>query len=221
MAATRVAPVLIVDDHPLVAVALVTALRERGLDVRRGDPAADDGVRAELARSPSGVVVLDLDLGRDAAGAVVDGVELVPTARAAGWRVLLLTGSADRARIAAAVAAGALGWLPKNLPFEEIVDTVSGAAHGRQVFDPQRRDALVAEHHAARSARSDLDRRWARLTPRESEVLGCLVEGKRVADVARQFVVAEATVRTQVRSILAKLEVRSQLEAVALARLVR
>ncbi|WP_300007363.1 response regulator transcription factor [Pseudonocardia sp.] len=218
---TGVAPILIVDDHPLVAVALTTALREQGLDVERIDPAADGSLDAGLARARSGLVVLDLDLGRDATGAGIDGAELVAAIRSRGWTVLLLTGSVDRQRVAGAVAAGALGWLPKNLPFEEIVDTVSGAAHGRQVFDAQRRDALVAEHHAARSARSDLDRRWARLTPREREVLDCLVEGKRVADVARQFVVAEGTVRTQVRSILAKLEVRSQLEAVALARLVR
>lgn len=220
MTADPVAPVLIVDDHPLVAVALTAALRDLGLDVVRVDPAVDGGLRTGLARARSGLVVLDLDLGQDAAGTVVDGVSLVPTIRAEGWQVLLLTGSQDRPRIAAAVAAGALGWLPKSLPFPEIVTTVAGAAHGRQVFDPHRRDVLVAEHHATRSARSDLDRRWARLTPREREVLGCLVEGKRVAEVAREFVVAEGTVRTQVRSILAKLEVRSQLEAVALARAV-
>ena len=132
--------------------------------------------------------------------------------------MLLFTGSQDRPRIAAAVAAGALGWLAKTLPFNDIVGTVADAAAGRPVFDPGRRADLVAEHHAAQSARSDLDRRWNRLTPRERQVLDHLADGKRVADVAREFVVSPATVRTQVRSILAKLEVGSQLEAVALAR---
>lgn len=210
--------VLIVDDHPLVAVALTTALRERDIDARRLDPADADGRAVALRRTRSGLVVLDLDLGPGPDGALLDGVDLVPALRAAGWSVLLLTGSRDRTRIAAAVAAGALGWVAKDLPFDEITTMVAAAAQGAPVFDPGRRAALVAEHHAAQSARSDLDRRWNRLTPRERQILDCLVEGKRVADVAREYVVSPATVRTQVRSILAKLEVSSQLEAVALAR---
>jgi two-component system nitrate/nitrite response regulator NarL len=209
------APVLIVDDHPLVAVSLTSALRERGVPAERVGPLDRTGLDAALQRDRSGLVVLDLDLGPDAD---LDGIALVPVIRAAGWTVLLLTGSTDRARIAAAVAAGASGWLAKTLPFDDVVATVADAAAGRPVFDPGRRAELVAEHHAAQQARGDLDRRWNRLTPRERQVLGCLVDGKRVADVAREFVVSPATVRTQVRSILAKLEVGSQLEAVALAR---
>lgn len=214
-------PVLIVDDHPLVAVALASALRERGVPTERVGPTADTGLGTDLSAHPSGLVVLDLDLGTAADGTVLDGVALVPVVRAQGWRVLVLTGSRDRGRIAAAVAAGALGWLAKNLPFDDIVATVADAAAGRPVFDPGRRAALVAEHHAAQNARGDLDRRWNRLTPRERQVLDQLVDGRRVADVAREFVVSQATVRTQVRSILAKLEVGSQLEAVALARRAR
>jgi two-component system, NarL family, nitrate/nitrite response regulator NarL len=205
---------LIVDDHPLVAVALRAALREQGLDARHLDPRDGDALSAALAGADSGLVVLDLDLGT----AHSDGAALVPVIRSAGWNAVLLTGSRDRARIAAAVAAGALGWLAKDRPFEEVVAAVVALAAGERVFDPGRRADLVAAHHAAQSARSDLDRRWSRLTPREREILGCLVDGKRVADVAREYVVSPATVRTQVRSILAKLEVGSQLEAVALAR---
>lgn len=215
---TPAGPVLIVDDHPLVAVALTSALRDRGIPTERIDPLDRTGVAAALQRGRSGLVVLDLDLGQDADGTVLDGIAFVPVIRAAGWTVLVLTGSTDRARIAAAVAAGALGWLAKNLPFDDVVATVADAAAGRTVFDPGRHAELVAEHHAAQRARGDLDRRWSRLTPRERQVLARLVEGKRVADVAREFVVSQATVRTQVRSILAKLEVGSQLEAVALAR---
>lgn len=211
-------PVLVVDDHPLVAVALTSALRERGIPAERVDPLDRAGVAAALQHARTGLVVLDLDLGQDAGGTALDGITFVPVVRAAGWTALLLTGSTDRGRIAAAVSAGALGWLAKNLPFDDVVATVADAAAGRPVFDPGRRAELVAEHHAAQQARGDLDRRWNRLTPRERQVLGRLVDGKRVAEVAREFVVSQATVRTQVRSILAKLEVGSQLEAVALAR---
>lgn len=214
-------PVTIVDDHPLVAVALTTALRERGLHARHVDPARDPRLATVLPGDGDGLVVLDLDLGPGPDGAPLDGADLVPRIRSAGWDALLLTGSRERPRIAAAVAGGAVGWLAKSLPFDEIVATVAATARGEHVFDPGRRAELVAEHHTAAGARRDLDRRWSRLTPREREVLAAIVDGKRVADVAREFVVAEATVRTQVRSILAKLEVRSQLEAVALARNVR
>jgi len=213
-------PVTIVDDHQLVGVALTAALCEHDVRARYVDPAAHPGPVSALAGDGPGLVVLDLDLGAGPDGAPLDGVDLVPVIRSTGNDVLLLTGSRDRPRIAAAVAAGALGWLAKSLPFDEIVATVTATARGEHVFDPGVRSALVAEHHAAAGARRELDRRWNRLTPREREVLARLVDGRRVADVAREFVVAEATVRTQVRSILAKLEVRSQLEAVAVARAV-
>ena len=226
-------PVRIIDDHPLVAAALQAALQRFGVDAQRIDPAAAATLAERLDRSPAGLVILDLDLGDSGGGdsgggdsggggdRVPDGTDLVPRIRAAGWEVMMLTGSRDRARIAAAVAAGAMGWLAKTTPFDDVVATVHAAARGERVFDPGRRAELVAEHHAAQEAHRDLDRRWSRLTPREREVLGCLVDGKRVADIAREFVVSPATVRTQVKSVLSKLEVSSQLEAVALARRAR
>jgi DNA-binding NarL/FixJ family response regulator len=60
-------------------------------------------------------------------------------------------------------------------------------------------------------------RRLELLTPREKQVLGALIEGHNVREIARIGVVSEATVRTQVKSILGKLEVSSQLAAVGLA----
>jgi DNA-binding CsgD family transcriptional regulator len=60
--------------------------------------------------------------------------------------------------------------------------------------------------------------RWQRLTPREREVVGRIVAGRRPVHIAAEFVVSVATVRSQIRSILAKLEVGSQLEVAALVR---
>jgi DNA-binding NarL/FixJ family response regulator len=64
-------------------------------------------------------------------------------------------------------------------------------------------------------------RRLDQLTPREREILGCLMGGLTVREIAHRWVVSEATVRTQVKSILSKLEVSSQLAAVGLANQVR
>lgn len=205
--------VVVVDDHPLVGAALVAALRTRGLDARHVDP-------ADLGDGPGagpGLVVLDLDLGRDAHGRVLDGVALVPDLREAGWAVLVLSGTADRERFGAAVAAGALGWLRKSARFDALLDGVVAAADGRPVLDPAERERVLAEHRSRHRERSALQERWARLTPREREVLGRLAAGQRAAAIAAESVVSLATVRTQIRSVLTKLEVGSQLEAVALA----
>lgn len=210
-------PVLVVDDHPLVAVALVAALQRHGLEAHHVDPATR-GWSTALDQRPAGLVVLDLDLGVDADGTRLDGVSVVPVARSKGWAAVVLTGSKDRSRIAAAVAAGAVGWLAKSAPFEQLVTAVERAAQGKPVMDATERERLVREHSTHGRAGADLDRRWSQLTQREREVLGRLVAGYRAAAIAEEFVVSLATVRTQIRSILAKLEVTSQLEAVALAR---
>jgi DNA-binding NarL/FixJ family response regulator len=79
------------------------------------------------------------------------------------------------------------------------------------------RDELLEEWRRVRRDHDSVRHRLDRLTHREREVLGELVEGHGVHDIASTDVVSEATVRTQVKSILAKLEVSSQLAAVGLA----
>lgn len=209
----RGSPVVVVDDHPLVGTALVLALRDRGHDAHHLGP-----LQLHALGTGSGVVVLDLDLGQDADGRRLDGVDLVPGLRRAGWTVLVLSGSGDRGRLVATVAAGAVGWVTKSADFDRLVSAVVDTAAGRPVLDAAERERLLAEHRARHRERAHLTRRWERLTPREQEVLSRLVAGQRAATIAAESVVSLATVRTQIRSVLAKLEVRSQLEAVALAR---
>lgn len=207
--------VLIVDDHELVSAALAGALRSHDLEARWVAPAA---LHDELSQTSDGLVLLDLDLGVDREGTPMDGTTLIPTLRRGGWRVLILTAARDEAHIAPAIAAGAVGWVNKSSPFEQLIHTVLLAARGQPILDEGERSRLGAL--AAGAARQDaaLHERWARLTAREREVLDRLVAGKRASGIAAEFVVSLATVRTQIRSILAKLEVGSQLEAVALAK---
>lgn len=204
--------VLIVDDHELVRSALVTALTARGLAVSAiGPHELLDRIREPAPAG--GLVLLDLDLGDD-----LDGARLVPELRRAGWRVLVVTGSTDEARIAAAVAAGAAGWVSKSAPFDELVDRAVRAAEGRRLLDEAERSRLLELAGTSRRDDEELGRKWSRLTPREQQVAELLGEGLRPTAIAEQAFVSVATVRTQVRSILGKLEVRSQLEAAALAR---
>jgi len=203
-------PVLVIDDHAIVATSLVLALRAQGIPAKRCPVTSEDAIVAEAqAGEERGLVLLDMDLGLD-----VDGADLVLPLKALGWQVLVVTGSSSRNRIAAAVVAGAIGWVSKTAPFEQLVQAAVAAAAGRSTLSERERRELVELNRGDRDRVRLLDR----LTAREREVLDRLTAGHRAAKVAEEFVVSVATVRSQIRSILAKLEVGSQLEAVALAR---
>ena len=206
------ATVLIVDDHQLLSFALVIALGTKGLCAQQLTP-HELLTQLDQPAPPGGLVLLDLDLGDN-----IDGAHLVGPLCRAGWRVLVITGSTDEPHIAAAVAAGAVGWVPKAAPFDDLLAHAVRDAQGRSLLTDAQRQRMQDIAARARGAAEDLHRRWQQLTPREREILDCLVSGLRAGAIAEQFTVSLATVRTQIRSILAKLDVSSQLEAVALAR---
>jgi two-component system nitrate/nitrite response regulator NarL len=204
--------VAIVDDHRLLAESLSLALEGHGvLSVEPTLESAEHVVEFLLDLRPD-LVLLDLDLGP-----IGDGARLVRPLVEAGLRVLIVTGTTDVELIAHAVEEGAVGVIPKDGPFSALVDDVLAAAHDREVMQPRER------LHLRDTARTSRERRMAALAPfghltrRECEVLRALTEGRNVAEIARAAVVSEATVRSQVQSILTKVGVRSQLEAVVAA----
>jgi len=217
---TEAAPpvVLIVEDHVLLSTTLSMALQAQGVEARRCHEGTPDAVRAAIAGVAPGVALVDVDLGLGPAGEPLNGVDLVPVLVGNGWRVVVMTGSAPEAEIARAVTAGAAGWVYKTAPFPELLSAVLDTVAGRAVLSETERLRLAQVHHVdqardrARRAGIDL------LTAREREVLDGLVAGKRASAIAEESVVSLATVRAQIRAILAKLGVSSQLEAVALVR---
>jgi DNA-binding NarL/FixJ family response regulator len=120
--------------------------------------------------------------------------------------------------VAAAIAAGAVGSVPKSKPFETLLQTVLTAAVGEPVMTEAERQKWLMCHYSHVAQERDLTQRLGRLSPREREVLELLAQGHRAAEIAQHFVVSMPTVRTQIRAILTKLQVNSQLEAVALVR---
>ncbi|MEU5260941.1 response regulator [Amycolatopsis sp. NPDC021455] len=202
-------PVVVIDDHPLVSTALVVALRAERVDAARIPVTDRAGILAEVRKHPPGLALLDLDLGD------TSGLELIDPLRDGGWAVLVVTACQDRRPIAAAVARGAIGWVGKREPFERLVAVVADAADGREVLAPAVRDELVRLHLSAHLRHEQLRQGLARLSARERLVLTRLAAGHAAADVAAEFAVSLTTVRAQIRSILAKLDVRSQLAAVA------
>jgi DNA-binding NarL/FixJ family response regulator len=210
------APVLIVDDHELVGTSLLLSLRGEGLDAHlscRGDA---DGVLRLTSRLAPGVVLLDLDLGRGPDGAAIDGSTLVAHLCRIGWRVIVLSGTTDEPRIGRALDAGALACVPKTSALPVLITAIRRAAQGIDVMRPERRRHLIEQYRRQQEQARAVERRLARLTERERAVLDRIVHGRRAQSIAEEFGVSLATIRTQIRAVLHKLEVGGQLEAVAL-----
>jgi DNA-binding NarL/FixJ family response regulator len=208
-------PVLVIDDHELFSTTLTMALRAQGLDARRIP--VDDLIALAGGRPTSeGLVVLDLDLGRNDEGIYLHGADFVGRLRERNWSVLVVSGSVDEPGVAAAIAAGAIGSVPKSSSFKVLLRTISLAARGEPVMSEVDHREWVDRHRRYLARERELSRRLGRLSRREREVLELLAEGLRAAAIADRLVVSMPTVRTQIRSILTKLEVSSQLEAVAL-----
>jgi DNA-binding NarL/FixJ family response regulator len=208
--------VLIVDDHDLVAMSLALCLRAEGMPAHRHAARSRDGVLTAAATMGPGILLLDLDLGREPDGTPVDGVDLVERLVRTGWRVVVLTASTDEARLGRAVAAGAVAEIPKTAELATLVTTIRRVAMGVEALHPARRRRLLEAHHARLDQVGGVGARLARLTERERAVLERLSLGRRPQAVATEFGTTLATTRTQIRSVLHKLEVSGQLEAVAL-----
>jgi two-component system, NarL family, nitrate/nitrite response regulator NarL len=208
--------VVIIEDHTLFAESLEVALSLEGYDVRRL-PLPEEGgslatLRSAALRVNPRIVLLDLDLGRFG-----DGAALIAPLSRAGANVVVITSSVDRARWGGCVRSGARKVLSKSGPLQETLATVRRLHQGLPVMSSDELERLLDAWRNERMATDVMRRRLESLTPRERQVLGALIEGHNVRDIARQSVVSEATVRTQVQSILGKLEVSSQLAAVGLA----
>jgi DNA-binding NarL/FixJ family response regulator len=210
-------PVLVIDDHELFSTSLTMALRSEGFDAHTLPVACAHDFLRRKAVGPTGLIVLDLDLGQDAEGRYVNGADLVSGLKGLGWKVLVVSG-VDPPGVAAAIASGAIGSVPKSRSFDVLLATVMTAASGDPVMTDAEHQGWLELHHRYLAQEREVSRRLSRLSPREREVLELLTEGVRAAAIAEHFVVSMPTVRTQIRSILAKLDVGSQLEAVALFR---
>jgi two-component system nitrate/nitrite response regulator NarL len=204
--------VLIVEDHALLAQSLVIALTAEGCRARVAQLIDSPRLLQQVRTDRPGVVLLDLDLG-----ALGDGVDLVQPLTELGARVLVVSGTTDQLRLAETVEKGAVGFLSKTVPFEQLLSTVLDVVAQRPVLSTQRRYELIAQLRSARAARSRDLAPFKTLTPKERAVLAALAQGQRAETIAVSAVVSPATVRSQIRSVLVKLRVNSQLEAVALA----
>ncbi|MCK9249560.1 MAG: response regulator transcription factor [Solirubrobacteraceae bacterium] len=187
--------VLLVDDHEVVHWGLRALLSSqpwvgRCLSARNGDEALQLARRYEPH-----VALVDLFLGTES------GAELCERLRAAEprTRVLLLSG-AGRISGAAARAAGASGFVPKDWPAADVCRAVRAVAQGQTVFDGAAAPATPAG-----------------LSPREREILGLVATGATNPEIAKRLHLSPHTVKEHTSSLYRKLEVRNRAEAVRVA----
>lgn len=208
--------VTMVEDHALFAEAISIALEMEGHTVKRvpltGQARSALTLLPTILRTNPRIVLLDLDLGTFG-----NGLHLVEPLVSAGVAVVVVTGSDERPRWGEAMAGGARLVLPKSSALNDILAAVRRIHEGLPVISPEDRQELLKAwqnvHREGQIARQKLER----LTRRESEVLGHLHQGRQVREIAQRSYVSEATVRTQVKSVLTKLEVSSQIAAVGVA----
>ena len=203
--------VLVADDQAIVRDGLVTVL-DLSEAVEVVGQAADgaEAVRLAAALAPD-VVLMDLRMPvLDGAGATARILAEHPATR-----VLVLTTFADDASIAAALHAGAIGYLTKDAGRRELLAAIRAAAAGQAVFDPEVGARLVAGF-APPPPDDDLRSRFPALTAREADVLALVAKGSSNPEIAAALFLSPATVKSYVTTILAKLDATSRAQAIAL-----
>lgn len=199
--------VLVADDHPLYRDGITRAIRARP-DLELVAEAADGRDALVLIQElVPDVAVVDVSMPS------LSGIQVV-TALAdveCPTRVLVLTAFTDSDRVYDALAAGARGYLLKDVDRVKICDAIRRVARGRTVFSPDLHDGIAEQIRAHRH-----DPR-PRLTRREREILMLAAEGRSAPEIARLLFLSPATIKTHLSNIYDKLGVSDRAAAVAKA----
>lgn len=197
--------IVLVDDHPVVRAGIRALIEgQDDLAVVAEADAFDQAVRSVADQRPD-VVLMDLNLGHDAAG----GVEVTTALRAlpSPPEVLVLTTYDTEADILRVLDAGARGYLLKDAPPAELFAGIRATARGETVLAPSVAATLIRRTTTGA----------ATITEREVEVLELLSRGLGNKDIARELFVSEATVKSHLTHIYTKLAVDTRAGAVAAA----
>ena len=197
--------VLLADDHEIVRLGLRSVL-EAAEDIRVvGEVATAEAAIATAQAGGIDVILMDLRFGAGSEGArVTTGAQATAEIRssmATPPKVLVVTNYDTDADILGAIEAGAVGYLLKDAPPEELLAAVRSTARGDASLSPVVRDKLETRDRAPRSS----------LTPRELEVLQLVAEGSSNREIGQQLMLSEATVKSHLVHIYDKLGVRLSL----------
>jgi RNA polymerase sigma factor (sigma-70 family) len=205
--------VVVADDQALVRTGFRMILTADGIDVVAEAATGAEAIDA-VRRTRPDVVLMDIRMP------VLDGLEAtrrIVAADADGPRILMLTTFDVDEYVYAALAAGASGFLLKDVAPEQLTAAVRLVRSGDALLAPSITRRLVERFARGGQERSAVHRDLASLTPREREVLQLLARGLSNAELAAAFQLSEATVKTHVARILGKLQLRDRVQAVVVA----
>jgi DNA-binding NarL/FixJ family response regulator len=208
---------MIVDDHALFRRGLEMVLAAEP-DIELVSEASDGAEAVEKAgETLPDIVLMDIRMPRssgiEACRALKD---VVPSAK-----IVMLTISDEEADLFEAIRAGASGYLLKDIPLDEVADTVRAVDGGQSLINPSMAGKLLTEFAilARREAASEPPEQVPapKLTDREMQVLKLIARGMNNRDIAKELFISENTVKNHVRNILEKLQIHSRMEAVMVA----
>jgi DNA-binding NarL/FixJ family response regulator len=205
--------VLLVDDQELVREGLRRILHtDQGFEIV-GECADGDEVVDAVARARPDLIVMDIRMKR------VDGVEATRRVRALSDAppILVLTTFDDDEVLAGALRAGASGFQLKDAPGEELVRAAHAVAAGEAWLDPSVTARVLTVYRGVAAESSDGSAAIASLTSREVDVLRAIGQGATNQEIAAALYVSEATVKSHVGHIFAKLGLRDRAAAIVFA----
>jgi DNA-binding NarL/FixJ family response regulator len=208
---------MIVDDHALFRRGLEMVLQGEA-DIELVGQASDGAEAVEkAAESLPDIVLMDIRMPRS------NGIEACRAMKEAApsAKIVILTISDEEEDLFEAIRAGASGYLLKDIPLDEVADTVRAVHGGQSLINPSMAGKLLTEF-AALARRDDEEERAQevpapRLTEREMQVLKLVARGMNNRDIAKELFISENTVKNHVRNILEKLQIHSRMEAVMVA----
>lgn len=204
--------VLLADDHEIVRLGLRSVLEAASDICVVGEVATAEAAIATAQAGGIDVILMDLRFGAGAEGTrVTTGAQATAQIRSSMEnppQVLVVTNYDTDADILGAIEAGAVGYLLKDAPPEELLAAVRSAERGDETLSPVVREKLATRDKSARSS----------LTPRELQVLQLVAEGSSNREIGQALMLSEATVKSHLVHIYDKLGVRSRTSAVASAR---
>ena len=205
--------VVIADDHALVRTGFRLILAAAGISVIAEAGTGTDAVTA-VRRTEPDVVLMDIRMPE------LDGLAATRTLLTdtrTGPRILILTTFDLDEYVYAALQAGASGFLLKDVPPEQLVAAVRTVRSGDALLSPAITRRLVERYALRDETTLPIHDSLQRLSPREREVLRLLAQGLSNAELAGRLYLSEATVKTHVARVLAKLGLRDRVQAVVLA----
>jgi DNA-binding NarL/FixJ family response regulator len=206
--------VVIVDDEPLIRVALTRSLMEGGLSVVGSAASGENAIQIAAEHVPD-VILMDIRLPG------MSGIETIEELRrrAPSSRILVLT-RPEQNQIIESIIAGASGYMLKNSSGESIVSAVKKTAAGKTVLDPDVVGTIVQRICDWRIPISEPDGPAAEqvralLTDRELEVFALLATGDSNQGIGKELGLSNNTVANHVKSILSKLNLENRIQAAA------